>query len=558
MPLLQRIALLTALVAGLWPLVVRAEPKTVCTITVNSADERETFRRNLPSDQYRFVELVERGRPDWLASACRSGVRCDMLLISGHFDGGDEFYSDKVDARESLPVDEMERVSCSDSCPGLFSQLKEVYLFGCNTLNAEAVKSASAEVVRSLLRAGHSAADAEQLAQVLSERHAGSNRERMREIFKDVPVIYGFSSKAPLGRSAGPVLERFLQTGGVADMGTGRPSAKLLSLFAPVSMTVAAGSVDTGADAAHRRDVCHFSDDRLSAAQKLDFVHTLLHRNMAEVRMFLDHLEKYSPALVDTTRAQAQAAQALDRIATDKGARDRYFTFMRDTDQASVRARMIGLAERLGWLTPAEKRTELIAMLDDRLARPAVGAMDVDLVCTLNREHALDDTLAALAKVSAERMRDVGHAGVLACLGSQLARARVLQAITSVRDDDVQIAQVYLRHRPIVDVGELRLVAAAIARMDNQVAQVRALDTLAQHRLSDEKSLVALTDLFPVAKSLEVQRAIAGILIRADYATLAKPDLVRALRTHRRKSTDGQDLIDILIRRLQASLPPAA
>ena len=116
-------------------------------------------------------------------------------------------------------------------------------------------------------------------------------------------------------------------------MGTGRPSAKLLSLFAPVSMTVAAGSVDTDADAAHRRDVCHFSDDRLSAAQKLDFVHTLLHRNMAEVRMFLDHLEKYSPALVDTTRAQAQAAQALDRIATDKGARDRYFTFMRAEEE---------------------------------------------------------------------------------------------------------------------------------------------------------------------------------------------------------------------------------
>jgi len=33
---------------------------------------------------------------------------------------------------------------------------------------------------------------------------------------------------------------------------------------------------------------------------------------------------------------------------------------------------------------------------------------------------------------------------------------------------------------------------------------------------------------------------------------------VRALRTHRRKSTDGQDLIDILIRRLQANLSPAA
>src|SRR5690242_11009898 len=195
----RRFFLAVALLAALVAHDAQAQRKTVCTITVNSSDEKETFRRYLPADQYDFVELVERGRPDWLASACRAGVRCDVLLISGHFDGGDEFYSDRVDAHESLPVDEMERVSCSDSCPGLFTQLKEVYLFGCNTLNAEAVKTASAEVVRSLLRAGHSAADAEQLAQVLSERHAGSNRERMRQIFKDVPVIYGFSSKAPLG-----------------------------------------------------------------------------------------------------------------------------------------------------------------------------------------------------------------------------------------------------------------------------------------------------------------------------------------------------------------------
>src|SRR3954469_20673693 len=206
MPWLPKLLLLALALACLSPYDALADRKTVCTITVNSSDERETFRRSMPADQFDFVELVERGRPDWLASACRKGVTCDVLLISGHFDGGDEFYSDKLDARESLPVDEMERVSCSDSCPALFSQLKEVYLFGCNTLNPEAVKSASAEVVRGFLRSGHSQADAEALAQALSERHAQSNRERMREIFRDVPVIYGFSSKAPLGRSAAPVL----------------------------------------------------------------------------------------------------------------------------------------------------------------------------------------------------------------------------------------------------------------------------------------------------------------------------------------------------------------
>src|SRR2546430_9137058 len=62
-----------------------AEKKTVCTITVNSADEREVFKRFLPADDYEFVELVERGRPDWLRSSCQKQVQCDVLLISGHF-----------------------------------------------------------------------------------------------------------------------------------------------------------------------------------------------------------------------------------------------------------------------------------------------------------------------------------------------------------------------------------------------------------------------------------------------------------------------------------------
>ena len=107
-------------------------------------------------------------------------------------------------------------------------------------------------------------------------------------------------------------------------------------------------------------------------------------------------------------------------------------------------------------------------------------------------------------------------------------------------------------------MNELRLVATGITRMSNSEAQVRALDTLARHQLSDRQSLDALTHLFPVAKSIDVQRAVAGILIRADLDMFAKPELVRALRQHRLKSSDGKDLIDVLIRRLQSNLAPAA
>ena len=193
-----RVALLAGFVAFGVGIEAHAAKRTVCTITVNSADEREVFRQRLPEGEYEFVELVERGRPDWLASACRQGVRCDLLVISGHFDGMTEFYSDRLAMRESLPVAEMERAACSDSCPGVFSQLKEVYLFGCNTMNAEPVTSTSAEAERSLVRSGYSPADAQRLARALDRRHAESSRDHMRRIFMNVPAIYGFSRLAPL------------------------------------------------------------------------------------------------------------------------------------------------------------------------------------------------------------------------------------------------------------------------------------------------------------------------------------------------------------------------
>jgi hypothetical protein len=128
-----------------------------------------------------------------------------------------------------------------------------------------------------------------------------------------------------------------------------------------------------------------------------------------------------------------------------------------------------------------------------------------------------------------------------------------VQALASGWDADVQIAQVYLRHHPIADVNEVRQIASRIARMSDAVAQTRALDTLAHLRVRDRETLELLADLFPAAKSVNVQRAIAGVLIRADLDQIGTPALGRALREHRLKSPDGHDLIDVLIRRLPVS-----
>jgi len=527
-----------------------ADKKTVCTITVNSSDEKEAFRRNLPPDKYRFVELVEHGRPDWLSSACRAGVQCDMLIISGHYDGGHEFFSEHVEASEFLPVAEMERVSCSGSCPGLFSRLKEVYLFGCNTLNPEARRSAAANAVSSLVQEGLPRAEAERVVRSVNARYGESSRDRMRLVFKDVPVIYGFSSVAPLGPTAAGILDRYFQTAGASEVGTGRASPRMLGQFATHSLAVTRGMDGADPLASVRRDVCQFADDRISDAQKLDFVHQVLRRPAAEVRMLMERIDGYVAGLGEK-RQDPDVESAFAAIAEDATARNRYLAFARNADPTSARVPMLDLARDLGWLTPADRQSELAKLLGEFLVRDGIGPAEVDLACTLNRESTFDGLFDDVGQQRAAD--DVAHAAIRACLGSNEGRARTLEALLGGSDGDVRIAQTYLRHRPLTTPSELRTVTSGIAQMRSSDIQVRALQALAGHPVSDPESLEVLAELFPRTESWSVQSAIAGVLIRADYRSLARPEIVRSLSEHRRKPPRGEDvIIDALIRRLQS------
>ena len=535
-----------------WSPAAHAAPKTVCTVTINSSDEKDAFQRHLPRGDYQFVELVQRGQPDWLASARRRGIRCDALIISGHFDDGTEFYTDRFDDREFLTMHELQQASCSAPGSGLFAQLKEVYLFGCNTLKADPRHVASAEVGRSLVRSGLSQAEAERMSALLSERYGQSNRERLRHVFKDVPVLYGFSSKAPLGRTAGPLLERYFQTAPAGEVASGRASPTLLKLFGPSSMISVAGLTDADPHAGFRRDMCGLADERPTVAQKLDFLHQVLKRDATEVRMFLDHIERYAASVSPAQRHVPEVAVALAAIEHDGPTRERYLAFARDADDTAVQARMMALARSLGWLTAAQAQAEFVRSLAARMAHGSLGKNEVDLVCALPPER--DAGLARqLLATGAVRPANVAHSAVLACMGDPQAHERTVRALTNARDDDVAIVQAYLRQRPLADVGELRAVTSGIARMTAASAQVRALEALARQRLADPQSLQEIAGLFAQARSLEVQRAIASILLRADTNALARADLARSLRQHRLRSPDGNDVIDMLIRVLQST-----
>ena len=527
--------------------------KTVCTITVNSPDEKEAFRQKLPADKYRFVELVESGRPDWLDSACRKGVQCDVLVISGHF-AGTNFFSEELDTKEFLPVDEMERVSCSESCPGLFSKLKEVYLFGCNTLNAEAGDPSATPMgpLASPMPVSDVLRDTRSRINRATERFAGeeSSRERMRRIFTHVPVIYGFSSKAPIGETAAGMLNRYLRNGGTREFGSGRVSGNLLSSFRGTSMTSTTGLRDSDREAGYREQVCRFFDERVTPAKKLDFVHQILERNNNDVRRFLDPIEKFTTSLPPAQRSESAFAQSLDGIARDDVSRSRYLALMR-AERPAVRARMIRLASTFGWVTAEGERNETVAMIRDVLAKPRLDAADADFVCTLNDDRDLDEETGRFA-LSPAQAEDAGHRAALACLGDRDSHAWMPRALTSPRLDDAKIGHVYYRHRPIDNTTDLRAISADVARMGESEAKLVALDTLARHYIADAQSLAELVRLYSQSESVAIQRAVAGILIRSDYRAVAKADLARTLAERRVRSAEGADVIDALIRRLSS------
>ncbi|MBL0090804.1 MAG: hypothetical protein IPP44_30640 [Ideonella sp.] len=216
------------------------------------------LQRHLPRGDYRFVELVQRGQADWLASACQRGVTCDALVISGHFDDGTEFYTDRFDDREFLTMHELQQASCSASCQRPVRPAEEVYLFGCNTLKSEPRHVATAELARSLVRSGQKPADADRLSALLSERYGQS--DRLRHVFKDVPVLYGFSSKAPLGPTAGLFLERYFQTAPAARSQAAAPAPAAEPVRAGSSMIAVPGLTEADPHASFQHDMCRLAD----------------------------------------------------------------------------------------------------------------------------------------------------------------------------------------------------------------------------------------------------------------------------------------------------------
>ncbi len=204
-----------------------ASAGTLCTMTINSDDETKYFKKYYESLGYKSIELTtledKKSNPDsptreesyefedntvdesWFQTACKQKIKCDILLISGHF-GGQFFGKSNL----TLSIQTLEKNSCNESCPGILSAPKEVYLFGCNTLAGKAADRRTPEEYRAvLIHDGFSPSEADGIAAARYSPISSSFYDTMRRVFKGPKVIYGFSSIAPSGKTISPLLRNY-------------------------------------------------------------------------------------------------------------------------------------------------------------------------------------------------------------------------------------------------------------------------------------------------------------------------------------------------------------
>ena len=204
-----------------FPLLVLADKRhQVCSITINSSEEIETFKKYLPSKNFAFIELLPNSSEDktlnekennehWFEKACQKDIQCDVLVISGHFGG--KFFG----KHGSLDLRYLEKRACQESCSNVLSQVKEVFLFGCNTLaGKEKDTRTPEEYLQVLLDDGISRFQAES---VVASRYSFLNNSfnnTMRLVFSSPDkrvFLYGFHSISPSGQNVQHKLEDYLK-----------------------------------------------------------------------------------------------------------------------------------------------------------------------------------------------------------------------------------------------------------------------------------------------------------------------------------------------------------
>ncbi len=488
--------LLAGLLLGPAATAAAAPPRTVCSATLHAEDEVRALRAHLPEEEFRFVELTElaaqegAGTDGWLGAACRSGIRCDVLIVSGHF-GGSFFGA----SGHTLGLAELEARACRGDCSGLLRDPREVYLMGCNTAAGKQRDRRTPEAYLQVLREdGVARRSAERIVETRYGALGTSFRARMERVFAGVPHLYGFSSIAPAGPTAAVALERYLEAIGaerpgryaahVAGLGAGPGSTNdaLAHAFSHTTFSSFSGMSRDGEAAARSELVCALHDEARPPAERLGVVERMAGDDA--FLSFVPSIEHFFDAHPRWSLTDAESQAALARLETLAGPRRALLEQLDALRAPTLRSELADVAAQLGWIDPARHRgiarESVIALLD-----PQVGPEERSAVCEL--APVLGGSELSTAELDPETFAE-----------PDAPRARhAAQALLCLEPDDPELRR---RMAPALHDEHWRVRARALETFGRLGVDDAAVWAQAAARLSDPQRDVRV----------EAARALAG------------------------------------------------
>ena len=358
--------------------------KTVCGMTINSQDEVKAFMRRLrvnqPGSQFKFVELTKMGSDStWWRNAGRSGIKCDVLLVSAHFGG--TLFGDKNKIR--LTMSELEEASCNNTHDGILKHPKEVFLFTCNMLAGKQRDVRTPRQYYQVLLQYYPPHIAQYYVQTRYGAWGGTFVGRTTRAFYGVPRLYGYPSVSPLGAASGAWVERYLSH--IADYGRHleriKPNTRNMSLIRTMGYT---GMIQkTGVMPGTLGDKVRTNLCKYFNAGSVEGKHAVLARVLHEDKFepyltyveefYREHKPRFGSAHADirgNTRVKTHVLRLIDV----------------SVDMPHTRIDLVNFASQVGWIDSDRRQAYLEKIVRDLFAG-ATTADKVFDVCSVGNRH---------------------------------------------------------------------------------------------------------------------------------------------------------------------------
>lgn len=382
---------LSALAAEFSP-VLDPNKFTVCAITINSDDEKKVFQSQIskyPKKYNPIVELTTMGSDtDWFKKACASGVRCDQLIISGHFGG--KFFSEDKSNRKELSLAEIEEAGCSKSCENILARPYEVFLFGCNTLATKESDGRNPdEYLRTLVRDGLSLPMAEMVVASRYGTLGDGNKAGMRRAFSgDNKNIYGFDSIGPSGKNVKKLLEKYFSKTPPVERLEKLQAQRMMNEVAKANKVLAESlkiTAFTQCDSGNITDpvsqnICKLLNIKSSVKAKLDLTLELLGDEnylayLPAMNQFFkaNDPEKFPPAL----------RKELLKITRNESIKNQVLSFVKSTKSLGLKVEWSAFAKNVGFMSKSEMESVVTEEIKQVFKRPLSIAMK-DSLCSMS------------------------------------------------------------------------------------------------------------------------------------------------------------------------------